>query len=116
MDILTHLFLYEFQLLCFQQFFRDTLRVRLCTQAEIPQFFAKLGGVLIKKSGERDLQSFDVGLNVKSVTLTRWGNLGVLNAYESRTLEQVKAQFDHNVIFRTKNVRYLACNPPRVKT
>lgn len=32
-------------------------------------------------------------------------------AYEARTLEQIETEFDNNIIFRTKNVGDLACNP-----
>ncbi len=31
--------------------------------------------------------------------------------YEARTLEQIEAEFDNNVIFITKDLGDLACNP-----
>lgn len=67
-----HLLLHEFLLFGLQQLLGNTLGIFLATQAEGPQLFTELGGVLIKEPCEIDLKRLDVWLfKGKLLTLAR---------------------------------------------
>lgn len=62
MDALEDLFLYELELLGFEQLFWHPLGIALSTQTQRPQLFAELRGILVQEACKLYLQHFDVWL------------------------------------------------------
>lgn len=62
-----YLLLDKLKLFGFQQLFGDTLWVLLAAEAQGPELLTELSSILVKESGELDLERFDIRLDISAL-------------------------------------------------
>jgi hypothetical protein len=85
------LLLYKFKFLGFQKLLWNTLRVLLTAQAQGPKFLAELRGIFVEEASELNLEFLHIRI--------------------ARAFQEVEAEFDHDVIFISKNLRDTFSDP-----
>lgn len=68
---MTYLLLYELELFRLQQLLRHALGTGLGAEEELPQLLAERRCVLVEKTGELDLEAFDIGLRTGQTGASR---------------------------------------------
>jgi len=99
----------QLQLFRLEKLLGYALGIGLRAQAQIPQLFTKFGGILVKEASELDLQKFDIRLQ-KSMSGAYWPG-GSQGTHEARTLKEVEAKLDNDVVFTPKDIGNFTCDP-----